>query len=85
MTLTKEHRNEYLRKCKECAMICEEGLYHAKTNVPERLQVQYKGGSYYPDAYELSFDKDGAVRHIAVLHDLKANAVYHVPLKDVVL
>ena len=83
MTLTKEHRNEYLRKCKECAMICEEGLCYAKINVPQHLKVRYKGAEYYPFAYELSFGRDGTAQHFAVLHDLKANAVYHVPLVDV--
>ncbi len=76
-------RTEYLNKCKECAMICDEGLYAVKVDVPERLQVEYKGIKYYPVAYELSFNKDGSVRHVAIIHDLKANSVCHVALKDV--
>ncbi len=76
-------RTEYLNKCKECAMICDEGLYRMKVDVPERLQVEYKGVKYYPVGYELSFNKDGSVRHVAIIHDLKANSVCHVALNDV--
>ena len=76
-------RKEYLQKCKECAMITEEGLFRIKLNVPERLQVEYNGAKYYPWGYELSFNTDGSVRHIAILHALKANSVCHVFLQDV--
>ena len=76
-------RTEYLNKCKECAMICNEGLYAVKVDVPERLQVEYKGAKYYPEGYQLAFNKDGSVRHTAILHDLKANCVAYVPLQDV--
>ncbi len=54
-----------------------------KINVPERLQVEYKGVKYYPVGYELSFNRDGSVRHVAIIHALKANGVCHVALKDV--
>lgn len=54
-----------------------------KINVPERLQVEYKGVKYYPQAYELGFNRDGSVRHVAIIHDLKANSICHVALKDV--
>ncbi len=76
-------RTNYLNLCKECAMMCDEGLYRMKVDVPERLQVEYNGVKYYPVGYELSFNKDGSVRHVAIIHDLKANSVCHVALKDV--
>ena len=40
-------RTKYLNLCKECAMICDEGLYGMKIDVLERLQVEYKGINYY--------------------------------------
>lgn len=76
-------RTKYLNLCKECAMICDEGLYGMKINVPERLQVEYKGIKYYPVGYELSFNRDGSVRHVAIIHDLKANSVCRAALKDI--
>lgn len=76
-------RTNYLNLCKECAMICNEGLYGMKIDVPEHLQVEYQGRKYYPDAYELSFKKDGSVRHIAVLHALTANSICSAPLQDI--
>ena len=76
-------RTKYLNLCKECVMICDEGLYGMKINVPERLQVEYKGIKYYPVGYELSFNRDGSVSHVAIIHDLKANSVCRVALKDI--
>lgn len=75
-------RNKYLTLCKECAMMCDEGMYHMKINVPESLQVEFNGAKYYPVGYELSYNKDGTVCHEAIIHDLKANSICHVPLKD---
>ena len=34
-------RTNYLNLCKECAMICNEGLYAVKVDVRERLRVEY--------------------------------------------
>lgn len=76
-------RNTYLNKCKECAMMCDEGMYGVKVDVPEALQVEYKGARYYPDGYQLAFRKDGTVIHTAILHDLTANCVIYAPLDDV--
>ena len=76
-------RTDYLNKCKECAMMCDEGMFGMKVNVPKRLQVEWKNVKYYPVGYELSFRKDGTVRHEAIIHDLKANSICHVPLQDI--
>ena len=45
--------------------------------------VQYKGGTYYPDAYILSFDRQGKSIHKARLHDLHANSVQECQLDAV--
>ena len=76
-------RTDYLNKCKECAMMCDEGMFGMKVNVPKHLQVEWKNVNYYPVGYELSFRKDGTVRHEAIIHDLKANSICHVPLQDI--
>lgn len=72
-------RNNYLNKCKECAIVCDEGLY----DVPERLQVEYRGIKYRPQGYALSFNRDGKVIHTAILHSLTANSVVYALLDDV--
>ena len=76
-------RTKYLQMARECAMLTERGMFDIPVDVPERLQVLYDGIKYYPYAYELSFFPDGSVRHIAVLHDLKANSIHSVPLEKV--
>lgn len=76
-------RTNYLNLCKECAMICNEGLYAVKVDVPDRLRVEYKGASYYPVGYQLAFKRDGSVIHTAILHDLNASSLAYVPLQDV--
>lgn len=76
-------RNKYLNLCKECAIVCDEGLYAVKVDVPERLCVEYKGAKYYPVGYQLAFNKDGTVIHTAVLHELAANGIVYAPLNDV--
>ncbi len=76
-------RTTYLNKCKECAMICDEEVGGVKVDVPERLQVEYKGIKYYPLAYSIYFNRDGSVKHWATLHDLKANSITGGLLQDV--
>ena len=76
-------RAEFLKKCKECAMMCSEGMQGMKVDVPAEMQVEFNGLMYYPKAYELSFNMDGSVKHMAVIHDLKVNSVIYVPLKDI--
>lgn len=76
-------RTKYLQMARECAMLKERGLYNIAVNVPERLLVTVDGIKYYPEAYELGFNHDGSVRHIAIVHDLKANAILSAPLEKV--
>lgn len=76
-------RAEYLQMCRECAMIRSRGVSDIPMNVPDELKVVYNGKDYYPDAYTIYFNMDGSPVHIAEIHDLKANAVFNVLLKDV--
>lgn len=78
----KMDRTKYLTMARDCAIMCDEGVFHILQNVPKRLLVSYNGKNYYPFAYELSFDHHGAVRHIAIIHELETNAVLRVPLAD---
>lgn len=59
-------RTEYLNMCKKVSILLPK--------IPDDCLVEYDGITYYPEAYELSFDK-GATKHVAILHDLKANSV----------
>ena len=76
-------RTKYLQMARECAMLTERGMFNIAVNVPERLIVTVDGIKYYPEAYELGFNHDGSVRHTAIVHDLKANAILSVPLEKV--
>jgi len=76
-------RTKYLNFCRECVMVCKKGTNGILKNVPDRLRIVYKGIEYYPLSYELAFFDDGSVNHIAIIHDLKANSVCHVPLGSV--
>lgn len=57
-------------------------MLSVKNNVPDNLRVVYGGIEYYPVSYTLAFDSNGATRHIATIHDMKANCVHDVLLKD---
>lgn len=76
-------RNKFLNMCKDCAMLKDKGMYGIRRNVPNILRVIWKGIEYYPQSYELRFHDDGTVNHIAIIHDLKANSICHVPLQEV--
>lgn len=76
-------RTKYLQMARECAMLTERGMFDIPKNVPERLLVTVDGIKYYPEAYELGFNRDGSVRHTAIVHDLKANSILSVPLEKV--
>lgn len=67
-------RTEYLNLCKKASILLP--------RIPADCIVTYNGIAYYPQAYELSFEK-GETKHIAILHDLKANSVTRCPLDAV--
>jgi len=64
-------------------MLKERGLFGIRQNVPDRLRVVWQGIEYYPQSYELRFFDDGTINHIAIIHDMKANSICHVPLREV--
>lgn len=74
-------RAEYLQKCQKVSML-RSGLCGIKENVPPELLVKHNGIIYYPQAYELSFNK-GVTVHKAILHDLKANAITYADLSKI--
>lgn len=45
--------------------------------------VEYKGSTYYPDAYIMTCDSQGKPIHKARLHDLNANSVQECNLEEV--
>ena len=68
-------RTEYLNLCKKVSVL--------SPNIPSDCLVEYDGVTYYPQSYQLSFDKGEAI-HTAILHDLKANSVMRCPLEKVI-
>lgn len=74
-------RTEYLQLCQKVSC-CDKGFYNMRTNIPQDLLVIYDGTTYYPQAYEIRFDK-GKTKHVAILHDLKANSIIHCDLNKV--
>lgn len=75
-------RADYLHLCQKCAML-NVGINNIALDVPGDLRVVYNGIEYYPLAYAIYFNADSTPRHIAILHDLQANAVVDANLQDV--
>ena len=74
-------RTEYLNLCKRVSILLP-SIPTLLSGIPTDCIVEYDGITYYPQAYELSFD-EGKTKHIAILHDLKANSVMRCPLDKV--
>lgn len=74
-------RKAYLKLCSEISTL-PKGVGGVLSRPPPELLVTYDGGIYYPLHYEMHFKK-GEFYDIAVLHDLKANSLMHVPLEKV--
>ena len=45
--------------------------------------VEYDGIAYHPYAYELKFQKDGKIKHTAILKEQKSNSLVYCKLEDV--
>lgn len=54
-----------------------------RINLPNDYKVMFRGITYYPQSYEMSFDVDGNPINLAVLHDLKANSIVRCLLEQV--
>lgn len=76
-----KRRDEYLEMCRKCAMIPERGMWGIPAVVPPHLRVIYKEKAYFPFAYQLSFSRNGKIRHTAILHELKRNAIVNADLR----
>ena len=74
-------RKEYLQLCQKVSTI-KKGKFDARENIPPELLVRHDNITYYPYAYELSYDK-GKILHKAILHDLKTNSITYARLDKV--
>lgn len=45
--------------------------------------VMYNGSKYYPDGYQLRYDKHGNIIHTAILRDMNKNTLVYCNLADV--
>lgn len=75
-------RTKFLQMAQKVAVL-KNGICGIKENVPNELMVVHDCITYYPVAYQLSFDNKGNVRHTAILHDLKVNCITYADLKRV--
>lgn len=74
-------RAEFLKACQRCAVLKEER--HTKQDVPQEEQICVNGVMYYPEAYRMSFNRQGEPVHTAILHDLKADAIIGIDLSKI--
>ncbi len=74
-------RESFIDMCREVAVL-PEGIGGVK-KVPPELHLKYKGVTFYPVGYTLTFTKDGKPSHTAILHDLKANSILNCDLLKV--
>ena len=74
--MTQDWRTEYLNICQKISK------YSFESKIPEDLICVFDDIEYYPIAYELTFEK-GKPKHIAILHDKKANSITKAPLARV--
>lgn len=66
-------RSDYLKLCVSAAMLTY-----------RKPKVLYAGIEYYPEGYELRFDKNGKAVHRAILRDAsKHNCLFYCPLGKV--
>lgn len=66
-------RSDYLKLCVSAAMLSY-----------RKPKVLYAGIEYYPEGYELRFDKNGKAVHTAILRDTsKHNCLFYCPLAKV--
>ena len=74
-------RKIFLKMCERVSAL-PAGVGGVPKRIPNDLLVVYKKSKYFPFYYEMKF-KNGEYYEIAVLHDLKANSVLHVPLEKI--
>jgi hypothetical protein len=74
-------RTEYLKLCQRASLKADPGAWWA-ASWDERELVRWRDGLYVPVDYRFGFQR-GEITGVAILHDLKAHAEYHVPLREV--
>ena len=74
-------RANFLEMCKRVAAL-PSGVCGIKDTPPE-LHLKYRGITFYPVGYKLTFTDDGKPSHTAILHDLKANSILECNLLEV--
>ena len=53
-------------------------------DVPDDMQVVYRGGNYYPVGYQITFKSNGEPIHSAILQSCKARqSLVYAPLSEV--
>ena len=77
-------RKHYLELCQKVAVL-KSRVFRLKDNIPSGLVVVYGGIKYYPEALEISFDRNGAVINTAILHSMVSNSHTRANLKEVSL
>lgn len=70
-------RTEYLKLCQQVSMFTA-----THRQIPSEMLVKHATIVYYPQGYEMTFDK-GKPCHKAILHDLRANAITYADLERV--
>ena len=75
-------RSEYIRMCQKASFRMDWAGAWWSVHWNEDELVLWKGSRYLPVDYRFGFVK-GQATHLAILHDLKANAEYTVRLEEV--
>lgn len=71
-------RKIYLEMCQKSAFCVGN-----KKKIPADIVIDYSTGRYYPEGYQLTFDKNGKAKHTAILHDIVARSVLYVDLEKI--
>lgn len=75
-------RNQLLITAQKTALLPR--LEQDWRDVPEDLQVVYRGGNYYAVGYQITFKPNGEPIHAAILQDCKARqSLVYAPLNEV--
>lgn len=74
-------RTEFLEMCQKVAVL-PRGVLGIKV-VPPELCVTYKGMSFYPEGYKMTYEGSGKPLHTAILHDMKTISLIECELSKV--
>lgn len=74
-------KDGFLEMCKKVSFLPERE-YGIKSAPPD-LCVKYKGLTFYPVGYKVTFGENGKPIHTAILHDLKVNSFLECELSKI--